>query len=722
MAVSVLFGTLVWVLDAFLDAVVLGEGPFLDLLVLGVPAQELSGRFLMLGSFLVFGFLASALREKLRRAEEEKLEVREEQAGKLARVNERFTQAADAAHLGVWEFAAETGTFFWDDWVYLLHGVERKDFEPTFQAWLDLLHPDDREGVARDVEKLLDRGTGFEAEYRIVWPDGTVRHIKAYAKVNRNEDGLPLRITGVNMDVTQRARAEARLRESRRQLQLITDNLPASVTRIAPDFRFTFCNQAYADLLRLPREEIIGKHVRDVLGAGMYEVVRPHLEEALRGRRVSYERPFRADDPEGRFLAADYVPETNPEGRVEAVVALIRDVTEQVLLQEEKEKIEAQYRHAQKMEAVGRLSGGVAHDLNNMLAPILGYGEVLLEDFPPEDDRRRGAEQIVKAGYRARDLVRQLLTFSRKQPLRVKPARLNHVVQGFEKLLRRMVREDVTIRMDLSPADPVVEADVGQVEQVLMNLAVNAQDAMPGGGLLTIETRVGNIDYQEHDVLPSSPIGPQALLVVTDTGHGMSADVREKAFEPFFTTKEVEKGTGLGLATVYGVMRQHGGGVGLRSAPGKGTSFACFLPLARHDAAASATEEEVGDVRRGSEIVLVVEDQEIVREMVKKILQRQGYTVFAAEGYRDCLELLDRPSTTSPDLLLTDIVLPDRDGRALADTVLSRSPDTRVLFMSGHSDDVITHRGVLEEGIAFIQKPFTPRSLSGKVREVLDDA
>ena len=387
----------------------------------------------------------------------------------------------------------------------------------------------------------------------------------------------------------------------------------------------------------------------------------------------------------------------------------------------EKSQMEAQFHQAQKMESVGRLAGGVAHDLNNLLSPILGYGEMLLDEFIKGDDRKESVAQIVNAGERARDLVRQLLAFSRKQILELKPIDLNNTVNGFKKLLRRTIREDVDIQFIPATSIPQIRGDVSQLEQVIMNLMVNAQDAMPDGGILTIETAATHLDagYAAafHDVAP----GYFVMLAVSDTGQGMDAETQTKIFEPFFTTKEKGKGTGLGLATVYGIVRQHGGGIRVHSEPGQGATFKIYLPaLETTDCLAQKAPAIPAKDLRGDETILLVEDSKMVRDMAKALLKRQGYTVLVAENGTNALSVL-KNHDGPVDLLLTDVVMPGMNGKALFDLIRAKYPDMKVLYMSGYMDHEIAHHGVLDEGMQFIQKPFSVLALAAKVRETLHD-
>ena len=327
--------------------------------------------------------------------------------------------------------------------------------------------------------------------------------------------------------------------------------------------------------------------------------------------------------------------------------------------------------------------------------------------------------EILKAGFRARDLVRQLLAFSRKQTLEYRVVDMNEALTGFDKLLRRTIREDIKIEIIPSTDIRAVMADIGQIEQVIMNLAVNAQDAMPEGGRLTIETATVDLDEEYAATHPGVKPGAYVMLAISDTGCGMDDKTRGQVFEPFFSTKG-KLGTGLGLSTVYGIIKQHGGNVWIYSEPGMGTTIKVYLPVSGEAHVEEETSEKTAADPKGFETILLVEDDKLVRDLAHSILKRQGYTVLVAEDGPEALTVLEAHDDPV-DLLLTDVVMPEMNGRDLFDKVAEKHPDTKVLYMSGYTDNVIAHRGVLDEGTAFIQKPFNVQALAAKVREVLDD-
>lgn len=400
------------------------------------------------------------------------------------------------------------------------------------------------------------------------------------------------------------------------------------------------------------------------------------------------------------------------------ILAVVRDISERKQAEEDKTRIEAQYRQSQKVEAIGRLAGGVAHDLNNMLSPIIGYSELLMHDIGPNNKKEEFALQIVQAGHRARDLVRQLLAFGRKQTLEYKTIDLNAIILRFESLLRRTIREDIELEFLLSEDSHMIKADTGQLEQVIMNLCVNAQDAMPKGGKLTLMTSLVELDQTKVEQVLALQAGNHVLLSIKDTGSGMDSETKEQVFEPFFSTKG-EQGTGLGLSTVYGIVKQHKGDIWVDSTHGKGSAFNIYLPVTESIISDDSSVRETTDSPMGTESILLVEDNEQVRNLNKLILTQRGYKVQTAVDGADALRIIAK-GQHSFNLLLTDVVMPGINGRQLYSKVSDKIPSIKVMYMSGYADDVIAHHGVLDEGIHFIQKPFSIDALTIKVREVID--
>ena len=424
----------------------------------------------------------------------------------------------------------------------------------------------------------------------------------------------------------------------------------------------------------------------------------------------------RAVWPDGtvRWLSGSGSVRLGEHGEPVRAVGIFMDVTERRLLEE-------QYQQAQKMEAVGRLAGGVAHDFNNLLMVITGYSDILLQGLMPADPRRQDLEQIKKASDAATSLTRQLLAFSRQQVIELRDVVLEDAVEGATKMLQRLIGEDVDLVTSLSPVPVTVRIDPGQLEQIIMNLVVNARDAMPTGGKLTIETAI--VELTQQDASAHWPVTPGrfALLAVSDTGVGMDEKTRAKIFEPFFTTKGQGKGTGLGLATVYGIVKQSNGFIWVYSEPGQGATFKVYFPVIESAPATDQLGKTEEITPRGVETILLVEDSDGVRDIARRVLERQGYHVLVASSASGALELA-RGFSGTIHLLLTDVVMPEMSGRVLSETFAQEYPDAKVLFMSGYTDDAVVRHGVLQAETPYLQKPFSPHALAGRVRELLDAA
>ena len=462
--------------------------------------------------------------------------------------------------------------------------------------------------------------------------------------------------------------------------------------------------------------------------ANAFETIGVHslLFVALRVRGVSIgllalvrfetEAPFNESDVQLAQALADHAALSIDNARL--LKSAVHELAERELAEQALRKAEEQLRHAQKMEAVGRLAGSVAHDFNNQLSVILGYSISALEELKEQDPIREEISEIVRAGERASDLTRQLLAFSRQQVLTPRVLDLNYQVRDCEKLLRRLLGEDIELVVRCSRRLSKVRADPGQIEQVIMNLVLNARDAMPGGGKLTIETHDAMLEQSYVSEHFGAAAGPHVLLAVSDTGIGMDRETQARIFEPFFTTKELGKGTGLGLSTVFGIVKQSGGNVWVYSEPGGGTTFKVYLPLVT-DADVQPNEIVATPVLHGTETILLVEDQDEVRRVAHRILVRFGYHVIEARNAGEAL-LTCEQYARKIHLLLSDVIMPLLGGRQLAERLLQVRPGLKVLFMSGYTESTIVHHGILDAGIEYVQKPLVPDTLGRRVREVLD--
>jgi len=508
-----------------------------------------------------------------------------------------------------------------------------------------------------------------------------------------------------------RRESETALRASEASYTALVEQAPVGIYRSTPDGRFLSANSALARILgySTPQELLALDMARDVY-ADADERRRLVAQDTYTNQVYEeLEATWKKKDGTRIRVQLSVRASRKPDGHVEFYEAFVRDITNQ-------RQLEAQLAQAQKMEAIGRLAGGVAHDFNNLLTVILSYSDLLLEDLPAASSDREDVTQIRKAAQGASELTRQLLAFSRQQVLQPKVVDINGSVSGIERLLTRVLREDIKLACTLATDAGMIRVDPGQLEQVIMNLAVNARDAMPGGGLLTIETANVDLDADYLRAHPMAKPGPYVMLAVTDTGLGMDAATQARIFEPFFTTKDVGKGTGLGLATVQGIVQQSGGFIWVYSEPDHGTVFKIYLP--RVDEAPSQDAVTNADDVRGTETILIAEDVPAVRAVTREMLKRYGYHVLeAADGLTALQVAADYKDTIH--LLLTDVVMPDLSGRDLAERFKTLRPAMKVVFMSGYTDDAVVRHGILQEGIAYLQKPFTPVSLAKKVRVVL---
>jgi PAS domain S-box-containing protein len=507
----------------------------------------------------------------------------------------------------------------------------------------------------------------------------------------------------------ERKRGEERVRQSEARLRVLIEQLPAVLWTVDSNLRFTSAVGAGLTRLGLKPDQVVGMSLTDYFDTSdpTFVPIAAH-RRAVAGEAVT----FPVEWKDGSY-ACHVEPLRDGDGIVHGAICMALDVTD-------RKKLEEQFRQAQKMEAVGRLAGGIAHDFNNLLMVIQGYADLLAERLNEGDPLRRNAEQIRAASQRAAALTQQLLAFSRKQILAPKVLNVHTVVTDLEKILRRVIGEDIELRTSSTADLWLIKADRSQVEQVIMNLAVNARDAMPTGGRLTIET--ANVEFDMSISNPPTVLAPgkYVMLAVSDNGCGMDEKVQAHIFEPFFTTKEKGKGTGLGLATVYGVVKQSGGYIWVYSEAGRGTTFKIYLPRIEEENVPSTRERlpSATATPRGSEVILLAEDEKGVRELAREYLETSGYTVLVAEDGRAAIELASKHSGII-HLLMTDVVMPGIGGPEVAERIKILRPEIKVLYMSGYTDQAIMHQGVLQSGAILLQKPFTLAALASKLREIL---
>ncbi|MBJ6801605.1 hybrid sensor histidine kinase/response regulator [Geomonas propionica] len=519
-------------------------------------------------------------------------------------------------------------------------------------------------------------------------------------------------------DITERMKFERALETNERFLRLLTDHLPGLVGYWNADLTCDFANRTYREWFGMKSEEIIGRTMRELLGEELFAQNEPHVRAALAGEPQHFQRTLVKRNGEPAYVWSHYIPDM-VDGRARGFYVLVSDVTELKRAETERQRLEHQLQQAQKMESVGRLAGGVAHDFNNLLTVIMGLAQLGLQELGPEHPTRVRLEGIRQAAEKSAALTSQLLGFARKQTIAPKVLNLNGAVEEMLKMLKRLVGEDVDLAWSPGGSLWQVRMDPSQLDQILANLCVNARDAIADTGKITIET--GNVSFDAEycnahfDFVP----GEYVLLAVSDNGCGMDQETQAQIFEPFFSTKEVGRGTGLGLATVYGIVKQNNGFINTYSEPGKGTTFKIYLPRHTEEGAQAVPESAPAQAHGGSETILLVEDEPSILSVAESLLTLQGYHVLPASKPGEALELA-REYRDRIDLVVTDVVMPEMNGRDLVRRLLPFCPGVKCLYMSGYTANVIAHHGVLDQGVNFISKPFTMNDLAAKVRAVLD--
>ena len=757
----------------------------------------------------------------------------------LRESEQRLSLATRSAALGIWDWDVVNNKMTWDDQMFRLYGITEPPKSYGVEIWEKELHPEDRDFAWEACQAALRGEKEYDIEFRVCWPDGTVRNIRAYGLVLRDDAGNPVRMLGINFDITEHRQAEQALRESEKQKNLILNTTTEMVAYYDQDLHIIWANRAAAESVDLTVEALVGRRCHEVWQGraepcdpcpvlqakqekqpceneaqtpdGRYWLLRgyPVLDEknqltnlvefglditerkqaeaslrAAERRNQSlldhspachkivdldlnlqyiskngflmlkldedtnvYGKPYPfaffpeafrrgmkdrleqvkatkktltfeglANDIKGNdlWLYSTLVPVLNEDHDLEFITVVTADLTQQ-------KHLENELRQSQKMESVGRLAGGVAHDFNNMLNVILGHTEMALEILAPDSPLGIHLQEILNAAERSANMTRQLLAFARKQTISPKELNLNEVITSMLKILRRLIGEDIGLSWSPGARLPLIRIDPGQVDQMLANLAVNARDAIGHqNGKVTIET--ANVCFDEDYCADHAGFVPgnYVMLAFSDDGCGMDEETRSHIFEPFFTTKGTGEGTGLGLATIYGIVKQNDGFVNVYSEPGKGTTFRIYLPHLK------AEPRQQDDVRNtaaapagGNETILIVEDETAILDMTRAMLESMDYTVLTATTPSEALRMTFE-RTCKIDLLITDVIMPEMNGLQLTKSLHERCPSVRTLFMSGYTADVIAHHGVLEKGVNFIQKPFSRKQLAAKVREVLD--
>ena len=628
----------------------------------------------------------------------------------------RLQVATQASNIGPWDWNLETNeVYFSPEWKRQI-GYADDEIAGEFHEWESRLHPADHDGILAAAQaSVADPSIDYNVEFRLRHKDGSYRWIQTGGTVMTDAAGQPTRMLGCHVDITEQKEALIEREQLTRTMRLILESTGEGVYGLDLSGRCTFINRAAAAMFGWSADELIGKdmhalthHTRADLSPYPADEC-PITDTRMGGgpHRMDGEVFWRRDQTSFPVGYSSYP--IVEHGDIRGAVVTFADVTEKI-------ELEAQFRQAQKLEAIGQLTGGVAHDFNNMLTAILGFAQFLEESLEADDPRRTDVTEIRHAGERAAHLTQQLLAFSRRQVLRPQVVDLNALVSELAQMLHRLIGEDVTLDTRLVEGLGKTRVDPGQIQQVIMNLVMNARDAMPEGGVLTIETANAVLDDEAVRAYPGAAAGSYIVLRVADTGGGMDEATQKRIFEPFFTTKPLGKGTGLGLSTVYGIVRQSSGFLHVESTVGRGTVFEVYIPRAG-DQAADPIGRTADAPEKGTETILLVEDEEAVRSLARRMLEKQGYSVIEAGGCAAALSVAT--DTDAIDLLVTDVRMPGGTGPALYRDLAAARPGLKVLFMSGYSDDR-AEPGDPMAGHVFLQKPFDGNALAQKVREALD--
>jgi PAS domain S-box-containing protein len=619
--------------------------------------------------------------------------------------------------------------------------------------YLHGVHPEDRALIARSIKHCITHGSEYAEEYRLLQTDGQMRWVFARGRCYKDHHGRPMRFLGAALDLTERKHTEQALRQSQTELQLIINAMPILISYVDREERFRLNNAAYLDWYGLTPQELYGRTILEVLGEEAYALRAPHITEALSGRPCCFSISTPHRDGSIRQALMNYLPRHGADGAVNGFYIFVIDETERKKTEEallnlnetleervgartrqlaetnerlqnemfERERAEEALRHAQKMEAVGQLTGGIAHDFNNMLTGIIGSLDLMQRYIADgrASEIGRFTEAAVSSANRAAALTHRLLAFSRRQSLNRKPLNPNELIHSLADLFSRTKGDHIELNLQLAEDLWRVSTDVSQLENALLNLVINARDAMPDGGELQIET--ANVYLDGNDITTLEPVkaGDYVMIAVSDNGTGMTSSVLAKAFEPFFTTKPIGQGTGLGLSMIYGFAQQTGGHVSLFSLPGRGTSVRLYLPRLHSNEPEQVLSPVVGEAPAAiaGETVMLVEDDAAVRMLVLDLLKELGYRAHEAEDAKGALPVLE--SDLRVDLLVTDVGLPGMNGRQLAEIARQHRPELKVLFMTGYAEIAAERQGFLEEGMDMVAKPFSIDLLANKIRTMI---
>jgi PAS domain S-box-containing protein len=653
--------------------------------------------------------------------------VREQVEEALRHSEARLSNAMKIARLGYWEYDVAEGLFTFNDHFYAIFRTSAEKvggykLAPTRYAEL-FLPPEDRSIVAAELKQSLETADPHysrQLEHRIIYADGEIGYISVSFFIIKDNQGRTIKTYGANQDITERKRREEALRESESKYRTLVENIPQRIFTKDRDSVYVSCNGNFAKDCGVRPGQVTGKTDYDFFPIQLADKYRRDDMRIMEtGQTEEFEEKY-IQGGEEIWVQTIKTPIRQENGGITGILGVFRDVTEQKLAQVEKEKLQQQLNQAQKLESIGRLAGGVAHDYNNFLSVIIGYSELAQLKIGPEDPLREDLNQILSAAKRSRDLTRQLLAFARKETIMPEVLDLNATVENMLKILRKLIGEDIDLFWHPGKVPGPVLMDPSQLDQIMANLCINARDAITDVGKITIETGAATIDEEYCSEHTGFKPGEFVLLAVSDDGYGMEKEMVDHIFEPFFTTKGETRGTGLGLSTVYGIVKQNNGFINVYSEPGRGTTFRIYLPIHPGDISDKQKVIDERAVSGSGETVLVVEDEMVILNLAERILSRLHYKVLLAKSPSEALDVAQAyPEEIS--LLLTDVVMPEMNGRELANQIQLHRPGIRCLFMSGYTADAIAHRGVLDQGVHFIQKPLSVEGLAVKVKEVLDE-
>jgi two-component system, cell cycle sensor histidine kinase and response regulator CckA len=641
----------------------------------------------------------------------------------------RLAEAMDLANIVYWEVDPADNVYVFNDPFYAFYcttaeaeGGYRMTREEYFKRFV---HPDDRSDISSIVAQRMstsDLEILHDIEHRIIRRDGEVRHILVRARAVKDKSGRIIKRYGANQDITDRKEMEKTIETSEEKFRRIFEESPIGKIMVGADFHFISANEAFRRMLGYTEQELSSLSFKDITHPDHDIEDTLHVNDLMNGKISVYqaEKRYIRKDKDIVWGSTRVKIIRDKDGRFLYFLTTIEDITQRKQTEEEKAHLESQLFQSQKMEAIGTLAGSIAHDFNNILTVISGFGSLLQMDIPEDDPKKAYIDQILASSEKAAQLTQGLLAFSRKQQISLRPLDINDTIRSTSKLLKTLLREDIELKIRFSEETSIIMADASQMDQILFNLAANARDAMPQGGALIVETKIVELDDDFIRIHGYGESGKYALLSVSDTGIGMDEATKSKIFDPFFTTKAVGKGTGLGLSTVYGIVKQHNGYITVYSEPGRGTTFHIYLPLIND--IVRQEKEARAPIKGGSETILVAEDDDVVRRLIKTVLTEYGYSIIEAVDGEDAIDRFAKLGKRI-DLIILDTVMPKKNGREVYDEIKSIKPDSKVIFTSGYTRDITLDKGMAQgDKFEFIPKPISPYVLLQKVRQVLDDS